>query len=216
MVTPRLLFELNSLNRKQFANAGARFLSEIRYVYGNEIHTPGSTSLDEVQQEQLHSWFQLRLLYDNYFDHFGPLAIGFYGELLLSNQNFFFNYTSSILTAPAFEPTLESKTLFLPKYRAYNYGAIGVKFVLGIYRKVDFRLEGYLFQPYEEILSDENMNAVYGAPFAYRSVMATSAVVWHSPLGPLSLSANYYDRNNDKFTFFFNFGFIIFNPSISD
>lgn len=215
MVTPRIMFELNSLNRKQFANAGARFLAEIRYTYGHEINTPGSTSPDSMQQSNDHSWFQLRLLYDNYFDHFGPLSLGFYGELLISNQNFFANYTSSLLAAPAFQPILESKTLFLPKYRAYNYGAVGLKLVLEVYRKIDFRLEGYLFQPYQEILADEHMDAEYGKAFAYRSVIGSSSLVWHSPLGPLSISLNYYDRNNDKLSFFFNFGYIIFNQSIT-
>lgn len=216
MISPHLSFELNSLNRKQFANAGARFLAEARYVYGDEVHTPGSTSLEPAKTEKPHSWMEFRLLYDNYFDHFGPLAMGFYGEILLSNQDFFANYTSSILSAPAFEPILESKTLFLPKYRAYNYGAVGLKFVLAVFRKIDFRLEGYLFQPYEEILSDENMEPYYGKEFAYRSAIASSSIVWHTPVGPLSLSLNYYDRNNDNFSVFFNFGYIIFNKSISD
>jgi len=216
MIAPSLTFELNSLNRKQFANAGARFMAEARYVYGNEVHTPGSTSLETQKTEQLHSWLEFRLLYDNYFDHFGPLAMGFYGEILLSNQDFFSNYTSSILAAPAFEPVLESKTLFLPKYRAYNYGAVGLKFVLDVFRKIDWRLEGYLFQPYQEILSDDNMEPYYGKEFAYRSVIGSTSVVWHTPVGPVSLSLNYYDRNNDNFTVFFNFGYIIFNKSISD
>ncbi len=215
MVTPRLNFELNSLNRKQFADAGARFMAEVRYVNGKEIHTPGSTSADLEESEHNHSWLQLRLLYDNYFEHFGPVSIGFYGELLLSNQGFFTNYTSSILAAPAFEPVLQSKTLFLPKYRAYNYGAVGLKFVVDVFRKIDFRLEGYLFQPYQEILSDEQMEPIYGKELAYRSVIGSSSIVWHSLLGPFSISLNYYDRSNDRFSVFFNFGYIIFNSSVS-
>jgi NTE family protein len=216
MIIPRISFELNSLNRKQYADAGSRFMVEARYVMGLETHTPGSTSSENIMTEDRHSWLQLRLLYDNYFDHFGPVSLGFYGELLLSNQDFFSNYTSSILAAPAFEPVLESKTLFLPKYRAYNYAAAGLKMVINIYRKIDFRLEGYLFQPYQEILSDENMDAVYGEEFSYRSVIGSSSVVWHSPLGPLSISVNYYDRANEKWSAFFNFGYIIFNKSISE
>ena len=216
MITPHIQFEMNSLNRKQFANAGAQFLVELSYIIGKETHTPGSTSAETERHIADHSWAQLKILYDNYFDHFGPLTLGFYGELLLSEQGFFDNYTSSILAAPSFEPILESKTLFLPKYRAYNYGAVGMKFILDVYRKVDVRLAGYLFQPYQEILSDENSKAEYGSEFAYRSVIASSSVVWHSPLGPLSLSVNYYDRSNNSFTFFFNFGYIIFNPSIID
>ncbi len=216
MIAPRLAFELNSLNRKQFSNAGARFVAEVQYVNGQETHKPGSTSLETDECEYDHSWLQFRLLYDNYFEHLGPVSFGFYGELFLSNQQFFDNYTSSILAAPSFAPVLESKTLFLPKYRAYNYGAVGFKMVVDIYRKIDFRLEGYLFQPYQEILSGPDMKAEYGKAFAYRSVIGSSSVVWHSPLGPLSVSVNYYDRNNDRLTVFFNFGYILFNPSISN
>lgn len=215
VISPALLFELNSLNRGQFADAGARFLAQLQYVTGMEKHSPGSTSVNRERTEKYHSWWQFRLLYDNYFEHMGPVSLGFYGELMLSNQNFFRNYTSSILTAPSFEPILESKTLFLPKYRAYNYGAAGLKFILNIYRKIDFRLEGYFFQPYQEILADENMNAYFGKEFSYRSVIASSSLVWHSPLGPLSVSVNYYDRSNDKFSAFFNFGYIIFNAPAS-
>jgi len=215
MVAPKLTFELNSLNRKQFADAGARLLLQLRYVMGREIHMPGSTSPESETHDVDHSWMQFRLLYDNYFDHFGPVSMGFYGELLLSNQDFFDNYTSSILAAPAFEPILESKTLFLPKYRAYNYAAVGLKFVFDVYRKIDIRLEGYLFQPYQEILSDEDGKAVYGKEFAYRSVIGSTSVVWHTPLGPVSISLNYYDRANEDFSVFFNFGYIIFNKSIN-
>ena len=216
MVSPRLQFELNSLNRKQFASAGSRFLAEIRYVNGEEIHTPGSTSSEKGIHYFNHSWVQFKLLYDKYFRKIGPLTVGCNISLLLSNQPFFDNYTSSILAAPAFQPILESKTLFLPKYRAYNFGAGGLKFIFDVYRKVDIRLEGYIFQPYQEILADENLKPVYGKPFSNRSAIASSSLVWHSPIGPLSLSVNYYDRNNDRFSFFFNFGYIIFNSSISD
>ena len=214
LYTPFIVFDLNSLNRRQFATAGSRFMIGMKYVNGKERHTPGSTSNHKDDSEYNHSWFELRMLYDNYFEHFGLVSLGFYGDLQLSNQPFFDNYTSSILIAPSFEPVLESKTLFLPKYRAYNYGAAGLKFILKLYRKIDFRLEGYLFQPYQEILADENMNAEYGKEFAYRSVIGSSSVIWHTPIGPLSMSINYYDRNNDKYSFFFNFGYIIFNPSL--
>ncbi|HSG67568.1 MAG TPA: patatin-like phospholipase family protein [Bacteroidales bacterium] len=216
MVSPRLQFELNSLNRKQFASAGARLLLEMRYFYGRETHTPGSTSNEKGIHYFDHSWIQLKLLYDRYFGRMGPLTIGIHASMLASNQPFFDNYTSSILSAPSYQPILESKTLFLPKYRAYNYGALGMKFIFDIIRKVDFRLEGYIFQPYEEILSNENLKPVYGKELAYRSAIASSSLVWHTPIGPLSLSVNYYDRNNDRFSFFFNFGYIIFNTPISE
>jgi NTE family protein len=36
-------------------------------------------------------------------------------------------------------------------------------------------------------------------------------MVYNSPLGPLSISVNYYDKMPDAFTVNFNFGYIIFN-----
>ncbi len=216
LVSPRLQFELSSLNRKQFASSGARFLAEIRYFYGRETHTPGSTSREAGIHYIDHSWLQFRMLYDKYFGKFGPMSLGIHLSMLASNQPFYDNYTSSLLAAPAFQPILESRTLFLPKYRAFNYAATGMKFIFDLTRKVDVRLEGYLFQPYQEILADENLDAVYGKEFSNRSAIASSSLVWHSPLGPLSISVNYYDRNNDRFSFFFNFGYIIFNPSASE
>jgi NTE family protein len=216
MITPRLAFEINSLNRKQYAGAGVRFLAEIAYTSGREIHTPGSSSPDRSESKHQRDYYYLRLLYDNYFEHLGALSLGFYGEARLSNQPFFDNYTSSVLVAPAFQPVAESKTLFLPNYRAYNYAAAGLKMIFELYRKVDFRLEGYLFQPYREILADENLKPYYGKEFSNRSVIASATVVWHSPLGPLSGGVNYYDRNNDKLTVFFNFGYILFNRPVGN
>jgi NTE family protein len=38
-------------------------------------------------------------------------------------------------------------------------------------------------------------------------------MVFHSPIGPLSLTLNYFNKNEDPFSVIFNLGFIIFNPS---
>jgi NTE family protein len=215
-IMPAVRFEINSLNRKQYASAGVRFMTEVAFTEGREIHTPGSSSPDRSESKHYRDFYSLRLLYDNYFEHFGSLSLGFYGEARLSNQPFFDNYTSSVLVASAFQPVAESKTLFLPKYRAYNYAAAGLKMIVELYRKLDFRLEGYLFQPYQEILADENMKPYYGKEFSNRSVIASATLVWHSPLGPLSGGVNYYDRNNDKLTVFFNFGYILFNRAVGN
>jgi NTE family protein len=211
-ITPGLAFELNSLNYKQYATSGAQMLITLKYIRGREKTIPGSTSASEKgEYNAYHDWFQFRLIYDNYFLTLKPLKLGFYGELLLSDQEFFDNYTATILRTPAFEPIPEMKILFLPKYRAPSYAALGLKMLFTIYRQVHFRVEGYLFQPYEELLQGENQKAVRGEPFSYRSVVGSAALVYQSPIGPISLSFNYYDRANDDFSILFNIGYIIFN-----
>ncbi len=117
------------------------------------------------------------------------------------------------MASPAFTPIPESKVIFLSNYRAHSYLAGGVKIVSHLHKRIDLRVEGYLFQPYQEIVQNEDQSVSYGPEFAKRSVMASTAFVWHSPLGPLSLSVNYYDRANEQFSFFFNVGYIIFNRS---
>ena len=84
--------------------------------------------------------------------------------------------------------------------------------VLRIYKKIEYRLEGYIFQPYQAILeAPQTQTAYYGKIFSDRVYMASTAIVYNSPLGPVSLGVNYYDKFPDSFTLNFNFGYIIFN-----
>lgn len=210
--SPTLSFDLNSLNRKQFSGAGARLTIKISYIKGREGMLPGSTAISKTPVTTYHDWFKIHLAYDNYFESLGPIKFGLYAEGVISNQPLFSNYISSLLYASAFQPIPESQTYFLPPFRATNYAAAGLKMVLRVYKKVEYRLEGYIFQPYREIFQDpKDFTAYFGPEFSDRSYMASTALVYHSPLGPVSISMNYYDKMPDLFTVNFNFGYIIFN-----
>ncbi len=209
---PMLSFDLNSLNRKQYPNSGVRLLVKLSYINGVESMLPGSTATNKNDVVQGHDFFRLHLLYDNYFESFGPVRLGFYGEGVISNQPLFSNYISSLLYSSAFQPLPESQTFFLPPFIANSYAAIGMKVVLRIFKKVEYRLEGYLFQPYQEIKQNsDDFSAWYGQKFSDRAYMASTAIVYHSPLGPVGITLNYYDKMADKFTLNFNLGYIIFN-----
>jgi len=210
---PSVCFELNNLNRKQYPNAGARLKLCISYINGIEDFLPGSTSFSKNEIEAHHDWFTFRLLYDNYFKSLGPLKFGFYGEMMISNQPLFSNYISTLIHSPAFQPIPESQTLILPNFSALSYAGAGLKILLRVFKKIDYRLEGYLFQPYQEILEDPvNHTAVLGPVASDRSWMASTCFMYHSPLGPISIGVNYYDRMPNSFIFNLNFGYIIFNP----
>ncbi|MCX6287256.1 MAG: patatin-like phospholipase family protein [Bacteroidetes bacterium] len=209
---PSLCFELNSLNRKQYAGAGAWLKLSLAYVNGTEGFLPGSTSTEKNEIVNHHEWFCFRLLYDNYFKSLGPVKFGFYGEAVISNQPLFCNYVSTLIRATAFQPVPESQTLILPNFRALSYAGAGLKVVVRVYKKIEYRLEGYLFLPYQEILEDPvTHTATLGPVFSSRSVIASTALVYHSPLGPISLGVNYYDKSPGSFHLNLNFGYIIFN-----
>ena len=91
-----ILFERNTLNRKQYANQGTFLSIRLRYVNGNEFTIPGSTSVIREETESFHQWVQLKLVYDNYYKRRGRIKLGFYTENVFSNQPFFANYSHGV------------------------------------------------------------------------------------------------------------------------
>ena len=209
-------YERNSLNRKQYASEGSFLNLSASFIHGEEFTKPGSTALAELPFRGIHEWAQFRFIYDNYFNRRGRLKLGIYVEGNYSNQPFFHNYTGTILAAPAFTPTPETKTIFLEKFRAYKYGALGLKQIFTLRKNMDLRLEAYVFQPYKEIIRQEDQTAEYGPPLSARSFLGTTNLVYHTPVGPLSVSVNYYEKQEVPWSFLFHFGYILFNKRALD
>jgi NTE family protein len=209
--SPSLIFEYSSLNRKQFASEGTFLRLCGRFISGLETNEPGSTSVDTTVISNYHNWFQIRFIYDQYFGVSERLRPGIYLAASLSNKPFFNNYTSTALSASAFEPIPESQTIFLPQFRANNFAAAGGKIIYNILRNLDIRAEGYIFQPYEGILETEDNKAQSGEPFSNRYYIASASVVFHAPIGPISMCLNYYDQADVPFSFNINIGYFIFN-----
>jgi NTE family protein len=212
LFTTHLMYERNTLNRKQYASSGTFLALKARFVQTEEFFKPGSTSsLDSFRG--ILNWVQFRLTYDTYFKERGKWRLGFYGELAYTSQPFMHNYLATILSAPAFQPTPESQTWFIPELRAYEYAGAGIKSVFVLWKTIDWRNEAYVFAPYRKIQETPSHEAEFAAPLSISSLsyIGMSALVWHSPLGPVSLSVNYYSAKQYPISVLFNFGYIIFN-----
>ena len=216
LFTPNISFEANTLNDKQYANQGSRFFIDFRYVNGKEKNEPGTTSLQENPTSAHQEWFQVRMEYDNFFQRIGKLKLGFYSEIMLSNKKLFNNYTSSLLSAGVFTPFPYARTVFMPEFRANNFISAGLKNVYVLSKSFDVRVEGYAFKPISQIIKLADNTAAYENKLTNLKYMATSAVVFHSPIGPASLSMSWFDRNQDRFSFGFTIGYIIFNKRALD
>lgn len=214
--SPGISYAIRTIDRKQYARNGVDFQLSLRFVNGRETYSPGSTSLIEHENTSYHNWLRIKLKYDNYFEKLGPFRFGFYTEAVISNQPLFNNYTASLLYAPAFQPTPESMTLFLPNYRAYNYGAFGLKAIVTMMKNFELRLESYIFAPYQKIIRGEGSQAAFGENFTHYHFLGASTLVYQTPIGPASLSFSYYDKIEESFNVFFNFGYILFNRKALD
>jgi NTE family protein len=210
-VTARLNFERNSLNRKQFASEGSLFRISGIYVNALERTIPGSTSLIKDTTERYHNWPVVKIEYHQYIFRKTWLNIGFHLESVTSFQGFYNNYTASTLIAPAFTPFLDSKTYFFGDYRAHKYVAAGVEVVYNIFKNFEWRSQVHAFQPFNSLVATNDNKTEYSEFFLKRFILGSTALVYQSPVGPISISANYYQAQLHPFTFLFNAGFIIFN-----
>lgn len=211
----RMSYERSTLNKKQFANDGTFLLISAKGILGEESTIPGTTSTIRDTTTADHLWYTAKLHYQNYFSRIGKASFGFMIEGVTSTQEFFNNYTASSIAAPSFTPIPESRTFFLPNFRAHNYVAAGLMHVFSFNKSLDLRLEGYAFNPFGAIVRNQLGKAEYD--FTSRQYYIGSAsVVFHSPLGPVSLSGNYYDLKESPWSIIFNFGYILFNRSARD
>jgi len=211
-------YEINTLNRKQYATEGTKIQLRVKYVNGLESYYPGSTSKDTQPKinAPAHDWFNIKLTIDKYVKPIKYFKIGVFGEGVFSSQDFFRTYTASVLSAPSFNPIPESQTLFIADYRAHQYLAGGLKAIATPYKNFDVRFEAYVFQPVYSITKKADNTAEYSTAFLYRHILGMGALIYHSPIGPLSIGVNYYDKNNNSFSFFFHFGYTIYNKKSID
>jgi NTE family protein len=213
----QLTYQINTLNKKQYATEGTNILVRAKLVSGMEHFYPGSTAVDSIKVDgPSHSWFNFKMTIDKYVKPIKYFKIGIFAEGVYSSQDFFRNYQASILSASSFNPIPESQTLFIDDYRAHQYVSGGLKAIATPYKNLDIRFEGYLFQPVYSIVKSKENKANYSTAFLYRHFLGMGALVYHTPIGPISIGVNYYDKNENSFSFFFHFGYTIYNKKSID
>lgn len=211
----RMSYERSTLNKKQFANDGTFFLITGKAVLGKETSIPGTTASVRDSTTEDHLWQTTKLHYQNYFARVGKASFGFMIEGVASTQTFFNNYIASSIAAPSFAPIPESRTYFLPNFRAHNYVGGGLMHIFSFTKTLDLRLEAYAFNPFGVIIRNQQGKAEYD--FTFRQYyIGSGSLVFHSPLGPVCFTANYYDLKESPWSLMFNFGYILFNRSARD
>ena len=207
-----------SLNRKQHPNAGEALQVSLRYINGDELTDPGSTRADGREEyRSAHEWLVLRGCVDQYLIPRGTVRLGYMLEGVYSTMPMFQNYTASIIRSPAFQPTPESRTYFIPELRAPKYLAGGLRTIIAVARnKFDLRLEGYIFQPYEPIVRGEDDQGMTAAAFTERYYIGSGSLIYQSPLGPVWFNLSYFDGLQEPWAWSLNFGYILFNQKAQE
>jgi NTE family protein len=211
--TVSIAYEQNSLNRKHYATEGFALKITAKYFNGIENSYPGSTSpLVSTAENIEHEWYMARLWIQKYYKLSKAFQLGTSLELAaVYSDKFLDNYTSNSIFTHSFQPIPESRTLFIPQHAMFNYAAAGGQAIYHISSSFDFRLEGYYFRSYLPVLSNAFNQAYYGEGWGDRQIIGSGSVVYHSPLGPISGSINYYTAQEKRYSFIINFGYVLFN-----
>jgi NTE family protein len=214
--SPQFIIERNTLNYKQYPTFGKKQHLSLRYVTGRETHTAGNlsrlyTSDIEDNLRDSHQWLTARFQSEHYFPFSAHFSLGTYLDMVFSNKLTFGDYFSTMLAMPAFTPIPHSSSVFLPQYRANIFMGIGLMPTFCFTGNFILQMGGYVFQPYQHITSVDNNDVTYSEPLSSRAYMAMSALVWHTAVGPLSLSANYYSKAERNWYIQLNFGYLLFN-----
>ncbi|KAA3648507.1 MAG: hypothetical protein DWP98_08690 [Bacteroidetes bacterium] len=204
-------YQINSLNRKMYSNKGGKVEMMVRHIQGREETIPGSTSNFKKIYKEDHDWLLLKFNLEKYFFQKVKFRLGTSVDLTYSDQPVFQNYTATLLNAPAFQPLPETKTIFQSQYRAFSYLGVGLKAIYSHRDFLDFRLEGYIFQPYEKLNSNNLGETEFGKEISNRNFIGSFTTVYQTRVGPLAASINYYGEGEQKLSFLIHFGYIIFN-----
>ncbi len=208
----------STLNNNQYPSSGTFSKMQIQYISGQERFVPGNTSSFNDLKKKSHNWIQFTLRHKQFFNLSKSYSLGWNTDIFYSFQNLFSNYTSSILNAGIYAPTLETFTQYMPEYRTNQYLATGLEniFKFKLFRvNSSIRLSGYLFAPISQIVTLENDIPSYSNDF-FKKVyyIFSSALVFETPIGPFSILGGYHlrdDKTKNPFSISINFGYVMFN-----
>lgn len=201
----------NNLNRKQYASDGTALTLALHWIDATEYHLPGMSSIFSTFYEKQHQWLVLKARLEHYFD-FRRYSIGLLGECAYANQPLFRNTLSSLIVASAFYPMPDSPSFFMSSFRSPSFVALGLKNIYKFTSNIELRLGIFGFTAYNPIKEiTEQIPLLHQNTFDAIRWAGNLSLVYHSRLGPISASANYYDEQSIGFNFLFNIGFMLYN-----
>ncbi len=216
--TINLEYTQSNLNRKQYASEGSLVNVNLSYFTGTENTTPGSTSqLLFPATDKPQEFFNASLKTQKYFTFNNLLHVGISLEAnAMYTEDFLDNFTASVIASPSFQPTPESRAMFIQDYATHFWVAPGLQTIFSVTSNIDIRAEGYIFQPFLPLDKNRYNQPFYGSqnndkPLGSLSLIGSASAIYHSPIGPLSASFNYYEAREKPFSFLVSFGYIIHN-----
>ncbi len=205
----KMEYDRSTLNKMLFPDMGSRLMISGIYVDSSHKFTSGDPLVNLPSDEI--SWWGARIKWDKYFNlpAVNWLSLGLNFDGVWTDQPELSSETATMLIRPSYSPIAHTNMVLRPELQAKRFIAGGIIPTFKIFPALHFRAGAYIL--YRDSYS--GVEVANSAPdFDGQTHYITEAtLVYHSRVGPVSLSATKYGVENwDNLYMMFNFGYTIF------
>ena len=153
----RLLYEHNTLDDMIYPSSGLNVKATAIGVCGYHSYYPMN---DQAKKEKTQNdcWALLSASVKKYWPIGRDFALGVNASVVASSRRLLNNYGETVISLPAFNPTISTYNRFNSAFRASQYLSVGVSPIVKIGSAVQLRGEAHCFMPWRKVLA----NVEYG------------------------------------------------------
>ncbi|MEG1644872.1 MAG: patatin-like phospholipase family protein [Alistipes sp.] len=192
----------NTFDKPLYPRRGSYLSLSGIYIYGRDKYEPYDKNGFLFAQTK--KWLGASLTWEKYWDipSCKWFSFGFNFKALITDQPQFSNRASTMMFRPAYQPIPHAHMVYIPAFRAAKYIAGGVMPTFDFTPNFFFRAGFYAMYRERNYPNDSQLHYIAEASFVY-----------HTAVGPVSLSLTKYDLQNwHNMYLTFNFGYAIFAP----
>lgn len=192
----------NTFNYPLYPTEGTEFYVKAKWKYAVERYLPSDVSAGVYGKLPLgnrrSSIFGIKGHISSYIKLNERFILGYVAEISLQSGSGLYGYIPALLYMPAFSPFPVSSPMLLSGYRADTYAGIGISPVICVAKTLFLHTNISYFQPYRQIYEKQGGGYGYSRRFPAGAFMGNATIVWQSPVGPVSISAGYYQKGEQK------------------
>ena len=197
----------NTLDKFLYPRRGSELHLSAIYVAGRDKYQPYDAK-DFISRET-RQWFGGRFSWDKFFDVPGVswFSFGLNVDAVWTNHPRFRTESATLMSMPDYAPVPHARMIYMPDFRGKRFAAWGLMPTFDLLPNCFFRTGFYtMFREKRDFNPLKN-------PDERWHYIAEASLVYHTPIGPVSLALTKYDLKNWRNMYLtFNFGYAIFAP----
>ncbi len=205
----RVGIERNTLNGIMYPSEGMKLNAYLFAAYEHSKYMPYEP---ETESSASYGKARIEIDWEHYFSINKHFKIGGKGNVVATLRKYHQNYTASMISAPAFEPTPSTRNYFNESFRSDNYLAAGVIPIWKPFGNMQIRGDFFVFSPIRNAYKKSDGCLGYNGWFRKAEFIGEVAAVYNFSFASLSVYCNYLSSPARNWNFGINFGIFLQAP----